>query len=84
MNWYIKIAFKGIPSLSFRDVIKFLNSFGYFFSRQGKGSHQIFQGPNGKVSVPQSRKDIDKGTFLGLLRRIGISSSDAQEYFAGA
>lgn len=56
-----------------KQLIKLLNQNGYSEIRQ-RGSHKIFQGPDGKmVTVPcHSGKDLKPGTLNQILKDAGL------------
>lgn len=64
-------------NLSPKRLIKILEENGFFLKRSGKGSHQIYYNPTTKITVPVPihNKDMKKGTFLGILKDVGIDIS---------
>jgi predicted RNA binding protein YcfA (HicA-like mRNA interferase family) len=59
--------------LRYRDVISRLRNFGCVFVREGKGSHEIWRGPNQRTfPVPRHPGDFKKGTLSGILGQAGI------------
>lgn len=65
-------------NLSPKRLIKILEENGFYLKRMGKGSHQIYYSPDTKITipVPVDGKDMKKGTFSGILKDAGISTSD--------
>ena len=66
-----------LPSITGRELIKFIYSIGYRLDRQ-KGSHKIFIHDNNKtLTIPVCKKKIVKAGLLGgILREIGISKTE--------
>lgn len=65
--------------LRYSELKKRLNSRGYSFVRQGKGSHEIWRGPSGtKFSVPRHPGDLKRGTLSAILKQAGIDLSLAE------
>lgn len=56
---------RGVSSASYREVERVLMDFGYRLSRV-KGSHHIFDGPEGKVVFPVHKKQV-AGVYIKLL-----------------
>jgi len=56
------------------EVIRVLDELGWRSTRQ-TGSHVIMtmEGRPGLVTVPQSRRELDRGTFGNILRQAGMS-----------
>jgi predicted RNA binding protein YcfA (HicA-like mRNA interferase family) len=58
---------------SSRDIVKVLESLGFYFRSQ-KGSHGKYKDDSGKiVIVPMNKKEIPAGTFKNILNQAGIS-----------
>ena len=55
------------------EARKVLESLGWRFSRQ-RGSHMIFvkEGEINHVTIPESRREMDKKTFGNMLRQAGL------------
>ncbi|OTX32151.1 hypothetical protein BK717_20180 [Bacillus thuringiensis serovar malayensis] len=53
---------------------KLVESVGWTYLRPGPGSHKIFEHPdfNYHISIPYSRKDMDKGMWNKLLKQAGL------------
>ena len=63
---------------SSKFLIKLLEEHGYLFKR-AKGSYQVYynQETNSTIIVPvHGNKDIKKGTFLAILKQVGIDKSE--------
>ena len=55
-----------------RDVIKELESHGFWFVRQS-GSHMVYTNGMCVVVVPDhGNKGVEKGTYFSILRQAGI------------
>lgn len=61
------------------DLIKKLKADGWFFVRQGKGSHVIYEHSNKQtlsgmpLSIPEhGSKDMQIGTWKNLLKEAGL------------
>jgi predicted RNA binding protein YcfA (HicA-like mRNA interferase family) len=65
-----------LPTLSGRDLVKILESFGWKAVRQ-RGSHIILVKDNhiATLSVPD-HKEVAKGTLRSLIRAAGITVDD--------
>lgn len=65
-------------NLSPKRLIEILEENGFYLKRMGKESHQIYYNPGIKVTVPVPvyKKDMKKGTFLGILKDAGIAYRD--------
>ena len=61
--------------ISHRKLSKKLKNEGCEFVRQGKGSHEIWRGPNGHFSLPRHPRDLKRGTVRSILREAGLPFS---------
>lgn len=63
----------------YRDIIRILKLFGFFFHRQAAGSHEIWHNPltNRYTTVPNHSGDMPEGTLRAILRQTGI---DIEEF----
>lgn len=61
-----------------KELIKFIQSIGYKFERQNRGSHRIYIHDSKKTLViPVYKKKMVKvGLLCGILKDIGISKSE--------
>lgn len=58
------------------EVLRKLKPLG-FQEAGGKGSHRVVIHPNGRRKVvPFHRKELKKGTFLGILKDVGLSEEE--------
>ena len=64
-----------IPSISSSDLIKYLNSKG-FFLHHTKGSHHVLRSSDNRFVVVPHRKEIGKGLLLSILAEINISREE--------
>jgi predicted RNA binding protein YcfA (HicA-like mRNA interferase family) len=59
--------------LRYREVVRRLENLGCLIVREGKGSHEIWRGPNQRTfPVPRHRGDLKMGTLAGILKQAGI------------
>ena len=63
--------------MKYRDLIKQIESDGWYLHRQGAGSHMVFRHPTkpGSIVVPGGGKlgrDVPKGTENAILRQAGL------------
>jgi predicted RNA binding protein YcfA (HicA-like mRNA interferase family) len=70
-----------LAGLRYRDVVKRLKHFGFEFSRQAAGSHEIWHNPATRrfTTIPNHPGDLPEGTVRAILKQAGISPDD----FAG-
>ncbi len=64
-------------AVKYRDVIKLLESNGWYFQRMGRGDHMIYRHPTrpGSIVVAGGGKlnrDIPTGTLNSILRQAGL------------
>ncbi len=58
-----------------RELAKCIEEVGWYFEREGKGSHKIYKHPNYEhiISVPfHSKKDLGKGLLQKLKKQAGL------------
>lgn len=55
-----------------RDFIKLLHANGYYETKSGKGSHQIFSNGYIRISVPCSNKEIKGVLAYGLIKKYNL------------
>jgi predicted RNA binding protein YcfA (HicA-like mRNA interferase family) len=76
MNWFKKIIFAGLPVFNTREVLRKLRNSGANFYRSGKGSHEIWIGPNGQkmaISVGAGGQMINPRTLRKIVQYFGIN-----------
>jgi predicted RNA binding protein YcfA (HicA-like mRNA interferase family) len=66
-----------VRAVKYRDVIKLLESNGWYFQRMGRGDHMIYRHPTrpGSIVVAGGGKlnrDIPTGTLNSILRQAGL------------
>jgi predicted RNA binding protein YcfA (HicA-like mRNA interferase family) len=67
--------------VKYRDLIKLIETNGWYFHRMGKGDHMIFRHPTlpGAVVVAGGGKlnrDVPTGTQNSILRQAGLKGGD--------
>ena len=80
MNWYKKASGSGMPSMTLRDVAKFLRGQGFEPIRSKR--HAIFQAPGGKtIALPNhNAKDVSKRIVMDMLKQIGWTNQQFKDY----
>jgi predicted RNA binding protein YcfA (HicA-like mRNA interferase family) len=70
-----------LSGYSYRQLIKRLKQFGFVFSRQAAGSHEIWYSPlTGRyTTIPNHPGDMPEGTVRAILRQAGI---DIEQFVA--
>lgn len=66
------------PSITSRDLIRFLKTKGFYLDRHKGSSHAIYRNEKG-ISVPipiHKGKDIVKGTAIGIIEQAGFPTHD--------
>lgn len=67
-----------MPSITPKNLLKFLESKGFNISRQS-GSHMILHNDSNKtkrVTLPIHNKDLKPGTLSSILKQAGISKEE--------
>lgn len=64
-----------LSGFSYREIIKRLKSLGFFFFRQGAGSHEIWYNTNTDrfTTVPKHNFDMPEGTLRAILKQANIT-----------
>ena len=58
--------------MNYKELVSELEAMGWFFKRNGKGSHRIFERNGQTIPIPcHSSKDIPIGTAKNILKRAG-------------
>ncbi len=67
-----------LPGVKPKDLIRVLESLGFFQHRKMSGSHLILKHTDGRrTTVPiHGGKDIPKGTLLAILKDANVSKED--------
>jgi predicted RNA binding protein YcfA (HicA-like mRNA interferase family) len=70
-----------LSGYNYRHIIKRLKRFGFVFSRQAAGSHEIWYNPEtGRyTTIPNHSGDMPEGTLRAILQQAGI---DAEQFLA--
>lgn len=66
-----------LADLPFRKVVQALTKAGFVHVRT-KGSHAVYQHPNGRVTVVPLHPTIKRGTLASILRQAGLSATEFQ------
>ncbi len=61
-----------------RKVVQALTSAGFTHVRT-KGSHAVYQDPNGRVVVVPQHATIKRGTLASILRQAGLTVAEFQQ-----
>jgi predicted RNA binding protein YcfA (HicA-like mRNA interferase family) len=63
-----------LGNYKYRDVIKRLKRFGFYFHRQAAGSHEIWYNPQLKkyTTIPNHPGNLPEGTLRAILKQAGI------------
>ena len=83
MNWYKIASGSGMPSMTFRDIRKFLLGQGFTLERQKR--HAIFKTPAGKViSIPNHNDgaEVSPRIVKGMLQEMGWTNNDFKKFHA--
>ena len=67
-----------MPSITPKDILKFLKSKGFYISRQS-GSHMILHNNadnTKRVTLPIHNKDLKPGTLSAILKQAGIDKKE--------
>lgn len=70
-----------LPALTSRDVIRALESAG-FFVRRTRGSHYLFKHPRDPrlhVVVPYHSRDLSRKTLLSIIKSAGLTEEEFLE-----
>ncbi|MBH8577736.1 type II toxin-antitoxin system HicA family toxin [Nostocaceae cyanobacterium CENA369] len=67
-----------LAGFSYRQIIKILKTFGFIFSRQAAGSHEIWFNPetNRYTTIPNHSGDMPEGTSRAILKQADIEPED--------
>lgn len=66
-----------LADLPFRKVVQAPTKAGFVHVRT-KGSHAVYQHPNGRVTVVPHHPTVKRGTLASILRQAGISAAEFQ------
>ncbi|NEU72052.1 type II toxin-antitoxin system HicA family toxin [Hassallia byssoidea VB512170] len=67
-----------LAGFSYRQIIRILKTFGFVFSRQAAGSHEIWFNPetNHYTTIPNHSGDMPEGTLRAILKQAGIDPEE--------
>jgi len=67
-----------LSGFKYREVAKRLKAFGFIFTREAKGSHEIWHNKNDGMytTVPKHPGDIPEGTLRHILKQANIDVDD--------
>ncbi|MCF4006138.1 type II toxin-antitoxin system HicA family toxin [Corynebacterium uropygiale] len=54
----------------YKTVVKFLRSMGWTLQRQGKGSHEVWAGPDGGRLVIPHHREISAGVVADIIKKV--------------
>lgn len=63
-----------LAGFRYRDIVKQLKKFGFFFDRQAAGSHEIWynEETDKYTTIPNHPGDMPEGTLKAILKQAGI------------
>jgi len=67
-----------LSDLPLRKVVQALTTAGFTHVRT-KGSHAVYQHPNGRVTVVPQHPTIKRGTLASILRQAGLTAVEFQQ-----
>lgn len=64
-----------LSGFRYREIIRILKKFGFVFSRQAAGSHEIWFNPlsNRFTTIPNHPGDMPEGTLQAIIKQADIS-----------
>jgi predicted RNA binding protein YcfA (HicA-like mRNA interferase family) len=67
-----------LAGFRYREVVQRLKRFGFEFSRQAAGSHEIWlsRGTGRYTTIPNHPGDMPEGTLRSVLRQAGVAQDD--------
>lgn len=67
-----------LAGFKYKEVIKIIKSFGFVFSRQAAGSHEIWFNlkTHRYTTIPNHSGDMPEGTLRSILKQAGIKPED--------
>ncbi|MEV0895546.1 type II toxin-antitoxin system HicA family toxin [Actinoplanes sp. NPDC049802] len=66
-----------LADLPLRKVLQALTKAGFVHMRT-KGSHAVYQHPNGRVVVVPQHSTVKRGTLASILRQAGLTTAEFQ------
>jgi predicted RNA binding protein YcfA (HicA-like mRNA interferase family) len=67
-----------LADLPLRKVVDALSRAGFVHVRT-KGSHAVYQHPNGRVAVVPQHSTVKRGTLASILRQAGLTTAEFQQ-----
>jgi predicted RNA binding protein YcfA (HicA-like mRNA interferase family) len=67
-----------LADLPLRKVIAALTRAGFIHVRT-KGSHAVYQHPNGRVVVIPQHPTVKRGTLASIIRQAGLTTAEFQQ-----
>lgn len=70
-----------LSGFRYREIVRVLKRFGFSFSRQAAGSHEIWFNAATKrfTTIPNHPGDVPEGTLRAILNQAGVSVNDFLE-----
>ncbi len=67
-----------LSGYKYREIVRILKIFGFEFSRQAAGSHEIWYNPEKKryTTIPNHTGDMPEGTLRAILKQADIDVED--------
>lgn len=67
-----------LAGFRYREIVRRLKAFGFFFDRQAAGSHEIWynERTDRYTTIPNHPGDIPEGTLRAILKEAGIAPDD--------
>ena len=67
-----------LSGFKYRDIVRKLESAGFEFFREAKGSHEIWfnSDKNRYTTIPRHRGDMPEGTLRNIIRQADIEVAD--------
>jgi predicted RNA binding protein YcfA (HicA-like mRNA interferase family) len=67
-----------LSDLPLRKVVDALSRAGFAHVRT-KGSHAVYQHPNGRVAVVPQHPTVKRGTLASILRQAGLTTAEFRQ-----
>ncbi|MEU4624266.1 type II toxin-antitoxin system HicA family toxin [Actinoplanes sp. NPDC023801] len=68
-----------LADLPLRKVVDALTRAGFVHVRT-KGSHAVYQHPNGRVAVVPQHPTVKRGTLASILRQAGLTTAEFLQF----
>ena len=67
--------------VSYKQLIKFIQSLGYEESRRNRSDHVIYKNKSNKTTViPDDRGTVPIGTLMSILKQVDCTRQDLAEF----